>query len=188
MATSVQTRIEGAELHISSWACDVSKKFVAEDTLELLKFCFEGDINQKIPRQSIENIKSFEDLFSLVKNQRYGGNTEKALSRMIFLLDTVNGHRKYGKRSTALLKKFEIDKPERYVEASEPKIVQLHHCLAAIAVRLTPDHEDSIRNCFAGRQGINPESNVAKTILSLFRFLLHDKVGTHIQFIHSYHL
>lgn len=176
MATSKQARIEGGDHQILSWVSCVSRKFVAEDTLELLKFCFEGDINQGVPKQSIEDVKSFEDLFSLVKNHRYHGNTEKALSRIIFLLDTVNGHRKYGKRSTALLKKFHIEKPDKYKIASEPKLVQLHYYLAAIAVRLTPDHEESIRNCFARKLKVNPKIHALENFQSLFRHLLQEKV------------
>ena len=119
-------------------------------------------------------------MFDLVRRYRYKGNIKEALSRIAFLLDYVGGHRRYGKRSTALLQDSVLgrDKPEKYREILEPKIVQLHHCLAAIASRLTLGHEERIQNLLAGKYEINPQSEVLKSLLSMFRYLIHQQVVT----------
>ena len=65
-----------------------------------------------------------------------------------------------------------------YKDEDEPQIVQLHHCLAAIASRLKPDHEESIRNILAGKFGIAPESSAMKSVPALFSFLIHRRTIT----------
>lgn len=161
---------------VLAWARKISKEFVSDDTLKLLKFCFGGD--DGIPQTDIEDAGSFLDLFTRVLDKLYQRDVTRALSRFVYILDFVSGHRKYGKRGTALLVKLGIDKPQMYKDENEPKIVQLHHFLAAIASRLKPDHEESIRNIVAGNFGIAPESQAMKSIPALFSFLIHQRAIT----------
>lgn len=159
---------------VSSWASKVSQQFTADDTLSILKLSFGGD--EKVVQNDVENAKSFHDLFNIVLNKLYQGNKENALSRMVYLLDQVSGHRKYGARSVRLLEKFKIPKPPPHNEEEQPQLVQLYHCLAKIASRLSLDHEESIRNVMAKNLGgIEPKSQQMKSICGLFSFMVHNK-------------
>ncbi len=160
---------------VLAWARKVSKEFVSDDTLKLLKFCFGGD--DGIQQTDIEGAEYFFDLFIVVLDKLYQRDVKRALSRFVYILDFVSGHRKYGKRSTALLVQYGLKNPQMYKDEDEP-LVQLHHCLAAIASRLKPDHEESIRNILAGKFGIAPESSAMKSVPALFSFLIHRRTIT----------
>lgn len=146
---------------------------MAEDTLSLLKFSFGGD--EGVAQSDIEKAGSFHELFNLVLNKLYHGDTAKALSRIVYMLDHVSGHRRYGVRSVNLLTSFGIDKPPRHREEEQPLLVQLYHCLAAVASRLNPDHEESIRNIMAKSLGISPKCKKMETIPTLFGYMIHEK-------------
>jgi len=158
---------------LNSWVQKVATGYLNDDTLEFIKFCFEGD--EGISKGALEEKGDFRNLFYFIRKHRYADDTSNTLSRFVHIFNQVCGHRQYGKRALELLEEKQIQLPEVYVESKEPPIVQLHHCLSKIASRLSPEEETNLRSRYAKDLKLNTKSKSMGKVLSLFRYLLHNK-------------
>jgi len=157
---------------LNSWTNTVAKKWVNDDTLKLIKFCFGGDAG--ISQTEIESLESFPEVFQYVLDKRYKEDVDAALGRIAHILDEVCGHRKYGVRALEHLKDKGIERPSTYAEKREPKIVQLYQCIAKICSRFESSHEKAIRRVYAKSFSADIDSNITKNVLSLFHHLIRN--------------